>query len=385
MVDLPVMEPIILVHGFGGWGREDIPAFYYWGGFQDLEASLRESGYQVYSAVVGPFSSNWDRTCELFACIKGGTVDYGEHHAQRYGHERFGASYPGVYPEWSEEKKVHLIGHSMGGLTSRLLAYLLKAGDEDEREVSGGECHELFRDSGQWVRSITTLSTPHNGSALFSDIKLVDLILQNAITAMASAIESRLFPSFDLKMDHWGISRQEDESLGKYFGRVRNHEIWTEHDFSIWDLSVPGCTSFNGKVVAEPDVYYFSWANEETTGTYWRENQIPEIGMLPLFMPGGVFLGSFGGETLEGVDDGWKVNDGVVNTISMKGPFLGSTDTIVDFDGNPKPGVWNYMGVLSSIDHGDIIGIPGGGIEKPEGFESITDFYVNLCAFVSRL
>ena len=30
-------HPIILMHGFMGWGRDEMAGYYYWGGFTDLE------------------------------------------------------------------------------------------------------------------------------------------------------------------------------------------------------------------------------------------------------------------------------------------------------------------------------------------------------------
>ena len=55
--------------------------------------------------------------------------------------------------------------------------------------------------------------------------------------------------------------------------------------------------------------------------------------------------------------EAWWPNDGVVNTISMDGPKLGSTDAIVSIGPEPVSGVWNYMGLMDSYDHVDIIGI----------------------------
>ena len=67
-----------------------------------------------------------DRACELYAQISGGTVDYGAVHAEKHGHNRFGRTYSGFAPNWSETNKVHLVGHSMGGQTIRTLVQLLK-------------------------------------------------------------------------------------------------------------------------------------------------------------------------------------------------------------------------------------------------------------------
>ena len=34
--------PIILVHGFIGWGRDEMNGYYYWGGQMDLESYLKK-------------------------------------------------------------------------------------------------------------------------------------------------------------------------------------------------------------------------------------------------------------------------------------------------------------------------------------------------------
>ena len=116
--------PIILVHGFLGWGTDEMSGYNYWGGKNDLAAHLDSLGYTVYVATVGPVSSNWDRAVELYYCIKGGQVDYGKSHADRYGivQKPVGKTYPGLYPEWDAGHPVHLIGHSMGGLAARTYA-----------------------------------------------------------------------------------------------------------------------------------------------------------------------------------------------------------------------------------------------------------------------
>ena len=58
--------PIILVHGFLGWGRDEMAEYYYWGGRMDLETELKNAGFEVYAVSVGPISSNWDRAIETF-------------------------------------------------------------------------------------------------------------------------------------------------------------------------------------------------------------------------------------------------------------------------------------------------------------------------------
>ena len=92
-----VEYPYVLVHGLGGYGTESKinEVNPYWGAETGNVATyLRdEMGYKVYEASVGPFSSTWDRTCELYAQLTGTTVDYGEAHSKAHNHDRYGRTY----------------------------------------------------------------------------------------------------------------------------------------------------------------------------------------------------------------------------------------------------------------------------------------------------
>ena len=120
--------PIVLVHGFMGWGSDEMSGYKYWGGKNDFEGYLRNKGFEVYTASVGPVSSNWDRAVELFYQIKGGQVDYGLGHTKQYGLEQKPSEkiFSGLYPQWDHDHPIHIIGHSMGGQTARMLQYLLE-------------------------------------------------------------------------------------------------------------------------------------------------------------------------------------------------------------------------------------------------------------------
>ena len=75
-------HPIILVHGFMGWGRDEMGSYRYWGGKNDIENELIKNGFEVYTSNVGPVSSNWDRAVELFYQIKGGQVDLAKYYSK---------------------------------------------------------------------------------------------------------------------------------------------------------------------------------------------------------------------------------------------------------------------------------------------------------------
>src|SRR5699024_75581 len=111
--------PIILVHGLAGWGDGEMFGIHYWGGENDVPSFLNDNGHETYTATVGPISSNWDRAIELYYYIKGGTVDYGAAHAEEHGHDRYGRTFEGIYPDWDGENLIHLIGHKIGRASCR--------------------------------------------------------------------------------------------------------------------------------------------------------------------------------------------------------------------------------------------------------------------------
>jgi hypothetical protein len=85
-----------------------------------------------------------------------------------------------------------------------------------------------------------------------------------------------------------------------------------------------------------------------------------------------------------GSDPVWWPNDGIVSTCSMDGPTLGSADRIEAYSGEPLAGAWNFMGVLSSCDHLDLIGLPSAHA-RPAGYAGLPEFYAAVAAFLAGL
>ncbi len=119
---------------------------------------------------VGPVSSLHDRVCELYYRLKGGSrIDYGEIHSERYGHDRYGSAEPviGLYPEWDERNPLHLVCHSYGGCTALLLQHYFSIGYFDGAGGGGdggGGGDKNCKPTAQWIRSITTISSPLRGA-----------------------------------------------------------------------------------------------------------------------------------------------------------------------------------------------------------------------------
>jgi triacylglycerol lipase len=78
-----------------------------------------------------------------------------------------------------------------------------------------------------------------------------------------------------------------------YRERIWDAPIWKDtKDISSWDLSPEGAAEINTGVRASEDIYYFSWANEESIN-YFKENwYFPELGMNPFLLGSTLFLGA---------------------------------------------------------------------------------------------
>jgi len=80
-------------------------------------------------------------------------VDYGEQHSRQHYHLRYGRTIAkGMYPQWSRERPLHFLGHSLGGPTIIKLQWLLSTGffgDKDHPDM---------------ILSVNSISAPFRGT-----------------------------------------------------------------------------------------------------------------------------------------------------------------------------------------------------------------------------
>jgi triacylglycerol lipase len=355
-------DPMVLIHGFGGWGPKEMFGYRYWGGTDDLEENLNTHGYPTVTAAVGPLSSNWDRACELYAQLIGGRVDYGAAHAKTHSHARFGVTYDkALIPGWGKEAgpKVHLIGHSQGGQTARVLVSLLTLGAPEEMAAADNPS-SLFSGGKSWVRSVTSLATPHDGTTLTHVMDDMLSLAKDLIKQVAG--HAGIFPDkalFDFKMGQFGLARKPGESFTSYAKRAEKTSVFQTQDHAMWDLSPEGAKELNARYPEAPDVSYLSWSTEATDPQGDKGHHTPEASMFLLFHGQSTDIGKYTSNTKGHVPitPAWFQNDGVVNTRSMAGPTLGTQVAIQTFEGSVTAGIWHSMGVLTSTDHMDVVGV----------------------------
>lgn len=343
-------DPIILVHGFNGFTDDINPNVlsHYWGGDKlNIRQDLEQNGYNAYEASISAFGSNYDRAVELYYYIKGGTVDYGAAHAERYGYERYGKTYEGVYKDWQPGQKVHLVGHSMGGQTVRQLEELLRNGSQEEIEYQkthGGDISPLLQGGhDNMVSSITTLGTPHNGTHAADELGNEALVRQ-VVFDLGKRLGNKN-SRVDFGLSQWGLKQQPGESYISYLLRVKNSKLWQSKDNGFYDLTRDGATDLNRKTSLNPNIVYKTYTAEATHPTLIGKQKADYNMFLPFTVTGNVI-----GKATE---KEWRENDGLVSVISSQHPFNQAYTEATDTN---QKGIWQVTPTKHDWDHVDFVG-----------------------------
>ena len=347
----------IFVHGLSGWGSYDsqYKKMPYWGMRNgDLMKQLRELGHESYAASVAPHDSAYDRACELYAQLAGTVTDYGKRHSEKYSHERFGRDFTGqpLIPEFNDDTKLGLLGHSFGGATIRCFAHLMEHGSPFEDYE---DCSPFFKGGvGNRIFALVAIAAPHNGTTAY------DLYED---------------PNFD-------VSTVKIPMIEKMAGDI-NSKMDTSskplpyEDRADYDMHIDNALRLNKEWTLSDNVYYFSQPCEMTErkedGTY-----VPITGKMELlFRRASRHIGAYKGKTKEGfiLDETWRQNDGLVNTISATYPFYNAHKL---FDpNNIEKGRWNVFETY----HGDHMALQGGLLSKTK----ILPYYLEVIKMIEKL
>ncbi len=351
----------IFVHGLSGWGSYDkaYRRMPYWGmRGGDLMEFLRAKGFDCYAASVAPTGSAWDRACELYAQLAGTRVDYGRAHSGAYRHARYGWDFSGcpLIPEWNGNTRLVLLGHSFGGTTVRMFSELLTHGDREEQKATPpDELSPLFAGTGEnRIHSIVTLASPMNGTTAYDLFQDPDFD------------PGRVKVPWWSKVLAWMMSKG---TKGKPDGR-------DERDNAGYDMHLDRARELNMRISTLQDVFYFSVpcsaTKKQPDGTF-----LPVRGIEPLFAARSRQIGAYSGKTAGGiaVDERWRENDGLVNTISAMVP-AGAPSKPLDLE-SVERGRWNVFPAVE----GDHMWLQGGLMHRHD----IRSFYLDLLTMIRKL
>ena len=365
--------PILFIHGMYGFGETEklydfVP--YYGMVTGSLVKRLRKQGIEAYAPKVGPVASAWDRACELWAILNGGTVDYGEAHSKKYGHARFGRTYEKpLIPDWGKKDKdgnlvkIHMFGHSFGGATMRWFVQVLAEGSEEERKASGSNVSPLFEGGkGDWVASITSLAGPHDGTTIMHALPKFVFLLRYGTYALANLVGNPgINKVYDFFLEQWDLTTVPGQPPKQKNSKLELRKIFHaahSHDNLFWDLRIDGAAEMNAKTKCQSTTYYF------TVPTLGTREVNGEIKRAPIMFPALWLLGKPMSKyrpsaklgKLINFDDTWKHSDGMATYGSCLHPKNEPYMKFVDADkNNLKKGIWYTMPDADS-DHGTIIG-----------------------------
>ncbi len=356
--------PTVMIHGLSSWGAGDEldKIFHYWGFSmtRDLISYLRRKGYEVYNPSTGPFNSAWDRSCEMYAQIMGGTVDYGKVHSEKYGHARYGRTYEkGLIEDWGkggDHQKINIIGHSFGGPTVIAFANLMAEGCQEEIDgTPADELSPLFEGGhADMIHTVTTLAGVNNGTTLASFFTPKGMgRIETALLSLACAVsESGSSQYFDFMVDHWGMQpKPEDMSAEpvlhkpsefkdqmERFKANRVDNIGYEMQIEVWQDICKKHIRISDKI------YYFArislFSKENAKGKHITPSNKNVMCYGCSFITGGYTNDKLRNEY--GVDETWFPNDGFVNVKGQMGPFHLPSAEWAGVN-NAKPGVWYNM------------------------------------------
>lgn len=375
--------PIIFIHGMFGWGRDEginkiAP---YWGGTTgSLMKYFESKNIEAYDVSVGPLSSAWDNACEIYAQLTGTTVDYGEAHSKAHGHDRYGRTYKeALVPDWGENKKIHLIGHSHGGQGARLLAHLLTYGDQDEIYATDKEnISPLFTGGKEYlVESVTTICTPNNGTTSYNFCETFYLKpIMSFIATFYAGIMGRSFLNgtlVDFHLEHFGLTNIPGEIIPKDKLSDAINRFGNTKDAVVYDLSIEGAKGLNDKIEISKNINYFCYAYD-TSG---KNSKLPiNTDFFFLALTSTLLLLYGTPEDTAGIifNDDWLSNDGLVNTVSAKNPF---DEPSREFDGKIEKGIWNVMPTRVG-DHGTPIGLFSNKEEVHSYYDELISMLISL-------
>ncbi len=362
-MDKKVKYPLVFVHGMFGWGQnEGIDKFIpYWGATTgSLVNYLAECGVECYAASVGPISSAWDQACELYAQLTGTKVDYGKAHSKKFNHSRFGRTYEKpLFDGWSNEKKIHLIGHSFGGNAIRMLVSLLTYGSEEEiNETDADDISLLFKGGNKnLVCSLTAICSPLNGTSAYETakkMKIVRPLIWGAYTYAGIAGRSRFNGKYvDFHLEQFGLT--DTKTQKNHSSLIKKlKEITKTKDNIEYDMSPEGAEKLNGAIKISPDVFYFSYPFNAVRKTGKSNMSLPldtDFAFLTMTSTWMIKAAAYNEKKTHICQE--FDNDGLVNVTSATHPFA---EPYKKFDGSVEKGLWNVMPVRKG-DHGTAVGL----------------------------
>ncbi|MDO5448044.1 MAG: hypothetical protein Q4F70_00355 [Clostridia bacterium] len=355
------LYPVILVPGVIGYGEETLvhKVVPYFGlTSTSYEKVIKDMGMDCHTATFELLSSVWDRTCELYAQIVGGTVDYGKAHSEKYGHARYGKTYK--KPMIESWDKITLIAHGFGAPVARLFIELLNNGSAEETSATpSNELSDLFK-GGFYnkIHALVTIAGINDGistaEALEGRFPGAKKVLAKAATVADVALKFKGYvdpyeQGRGISVSQHNLSAHLEEVDGKSKVKFDENAIdsyLSKEDNIFYDMGPWGMQKLNSKLGTFNNIYYFSLSGEVTSNLMDKVT-LPKLSA-GLTLPTTVLISTFENYLPEFpiITKRDQDNDGLVNTNAQMPPINEEASAFKDIS-RCQPGIWYQMPVES--------------------------------------
>ncbi len=395
------LYPVVLVPGVVGYGEETLihSVFPYFGlTSTSYEKVIKSMGMECHTPTFEILSGTWDRACELFAQIFGGTVDYGKAHSSQFGHPRYGKTYKtamipniGQVDADGNPVKMTLVAHGFGVPVARLLIELLTNGAPEEVAAAGENVSPLFKGGyGSLVHCLVSIAGVNDGASIFEALENKFAGAKKMMTRGAIAYDEVKYffdeadPYFDevnqRLSQHFmraNIVPQEDKKFGKIvFDEDAITRYLNKEDNIFFDMGPVGMARLNQKIKTNLDVYYLCLSGE-VTKDFFGKVTIPTL-KAGVTLPTAALIAMFENYLPEApvVTAKSHASDGIINTEAEFPPVNDEATAFRSAD-RCQPGVWYQMPV-EERNHLSFIGL----FKRPDKFRN--EIY-DLMKIVSNL
>lgn len=383
--------PVILVPGLAGYGEDSAlnSAAPYFGLFSaSAQTVITDMGFPCHVPSFGALSGTWDRACELYAQLVGGTVDYGEAHSKKHGHARYGRTYDtALVPNWGSLDnngrivKISLVAHGFGVTVCRQFIELLYNGSMEERAATSEESLSGLFKGGytQIVNCLVSLAGINSGIPLF---QIIDEKLPRAFRfATKAGVLREQFALLKKTGAHAEKNGQTvtQHGFGLFFGWSKDSKLLSAlhydeasvdrylkktEDSIFADMGIDAMTKFNNNTDTKDNIYYLS-AVGSVTSKVFDKYTIPTTAA-GVLAPTAALVSTYENYLSDRpvVTDAYHENDGLVSVTSA---LPSMTEPVAAFKdaAHCLPGTW-YQIPIENKNHLAYVGL----FQRPDKYRN---------------
>ena len=144
------------------------------------------------------------------------------------------------------------------------------------------------------MHSLTAIAAPHNGTSFIEcNADFTKAASELATSASKVLGLSKFKGVYDFQLEQFGFYRKDGETVLEALDRVLHSDFLSHNDNAFLDLTIDKSLEINDGIGIEPNVYYFSYAGNQTVQDPVSGNYIPSARMWTLFYPGAYNMGKY--------------------------------------------------------------------------------------------